>query len=182
MISSRDLPTCALSLLALAAPAQEFKVSGAVKTDYDKTRDFSKYKTFTWSEAQERGSNPADHIRIFGGIETELLAKGFTKDDTGKPDLRVRYFSKVERKLKGSPGQSETSWTATSNQRTTVDFKLPREGTLTVTFYDGDSGDVVWSGSSSETVGRADEVPDQIKNMVTRIMRAFPPPPSAGQP
>lgn len=181
MIASRDLPTLALLLLAVPAAAQEFKISGQVKPDYDKTRDFSKYKTFTWSEAQERGQNPADHIRIFGGIEKELLAKGFTKDDTGKPDLRVRYFSKVERKLKGSPGQSETSWTATPNQRTTVDFKLPREGTLTVTFYDGETGDVVWTASASETVGRADEVPDQINNMVARIMRSFPPPPPAAQ-
>jgi len=182
MPRSRDLPTLALLLLCLPVAGQELKISGQVKTEYDKTLDFSKYKTFTWSESQERGSSPADHIRIFGGIERELLAKGFTKDDTGKPDLRVRYFSKVERKLKGSPGQSETSWTATPNQRTTVDFKMPREGTLTVTFYDGETGDIVWTGSASEEVARQDEVPDQINRMVTRIMRVFPPEPKAAQP
>src|SRR5262249_27844864 len=76
MIASRNLPTLALLLLAVPASAQEFKISGLVKPEYDKTRDFSKYKTFTWSEAQERGSNPADHVRIFGGIENELQAKG----------------------------------------------------------------------------------------------------------
>jgi hypothetical protein len=182
MRPSRSLPTLAVLLLALPASGQELKISGQVKVDYDKTRDFSKYKSFTWSEAQERAENPANHIRIFGAIENELLAKGFVKDDTGKPDLRVRYFSKVERKLKGNASTSESDWLPTPNTRTTVDFKLPREGTLTVTFYDGETGDVVWTGSSSEVVGRPDEVPDQISSMLKRIMRGFPPPPPTPQP
>jgi len=178
-------PTRALASLALIlvvpTAAQELKISGQVRAEYDKQRDFSKYKNFNWSEAQERAPNPADHVRIFGAIERELLAKGFVKDDTGKPDLRVRYFSKVERKLKGEASTSDSAWLPTPNTRTTVDLKLPKEGTLTVTFYDGASGDVVWSGSSSEQVGRPDEIPDQINAILKRIMKAFPPPPPTAQ-
>jgi Domain of unknown function (DUF4136) len=181
MNPTRALASLALLLLGPAA-AQELKITGQVKAEYDKQRDFSKYKSFNWSESQERAPNPADHIRIFGAIERELLAKGFIKDDTGKPDLRVRYFSKVERKLKGQASTSDSAWLPTPDTRTTVDFKLPREGTLTVTFYDGESGDIVWSGSSSEPVGRRDEIPDQINAILKRIIKAFPPPPPSPQP
>ena len=64
----------ALALSAVAASAQE------VKLDYDHDVDFSRYKTFGWSVAQQPAKNPANHIRITRAVEEGFAGKGLSKD------------------------------------------------------------------------------------------------------
>ena len=78
----------ALALLMFAAqPA-----GGKVKSDYDKSVDFAKYRTYTWSHAPE-DYRPAMHDLIVSGIDKEMAALGFTKSDDPKADMTLRYFT-----------------------------------------------------------------------------------------
>jgi hypothetical protein len=158
----------ALSLLA------EAQVLKTVKVNYDEKVDFSKYKTFAWSEAQESVSNPANHIRITRAVERELAAKGLLKADTGSADLRVRYLAKIEKKLKSTARQESSSWDQ-NNLRTMVDLTRVEEGTLILELSDGASGDVVWRAVNVDVAPRSDLVPEAIDKWMKKIVAPYPP-------
>jgi hypothetical protein len=62
-------------LLASASFAQQ------VKTDYDRSADFSRYKTYSWEKVQTQ--DPLWVDRIKQAVNTALTAKGWTPVDSG---------------------------------------------------------------------------------------------------
>jgi hypothetical protein len=71
-----------LLLIILAAP-----VMAAVSVDYAKSVDFSRYKTYRWSEPTQT-LNPELERKIHEAIDKELMAKGLAKL-SGEADLTV---------------------------------------------------------------------------------------------
>jgi hypothetical protein len=170
-------------LLALAgftalAAAQEFKLSKddgpEVKVAAAEGADFSLYKTFAWSGTQEPVSNPANHIRITRAVERELMAKGLSKSDKQPPDLRLHYFGRIEKKLKGTSRQAD-AYSPTADVKTIVDFSRVKEGTLILELIDRKSDQVVWRGVATETVAPPDETEAQINRMVKALVQRYPP-------
>ncbi len=92
-----------LAVVSLLAPQSG---SPTVKVTFDQEADFSRFKTYDWVPAQEPAPNPVNHIRMTRAVERELEIKGLTKS-MENPDLRVTYFAKVEKKLKGTGYQEE---------------------------------------------------------------------------
>ena len=155
-------------LFAGAAPAQE------VKLDYDPAADFTKYKTFGWSLAQEPAKNPANHIRITRAVETNLTAHGVTKATDGDPDLYLTYLGKVGEKVKVSSKSAGSYWEPT-NLRTTVDVGKVKAGTLILEMADARTKDVVWRGVSTTVGVRPDYMEEEIKAAVKKLLEDFPP-------
>src|SRR6516165_6713320 len=62
-----------------------------VKTGYDKSADFSRYKTFAWIPSTVPATNPILATLINAGIEYELNQKGLSKVDSN-PDLLVKSY------------------------------------------------------------------------------------------
>ena len=81
---TRMLTVAALVLL-LPALALAQKTS----FDFDKTAEFAKFKTYTFKDGKKVG-DPLIDKRIVAALETELAAKGLTKNDA-TPDLVVVY-------------------------------------------------------------------------------------------
>src|SRR5579864_3737726 len=52
-----------------------------VKTDYDRSADFSRYKTYSWEKVQTQ--DPLWVDRIKEAVNSSLAAKGFTAVDSG---------------------------------------------------------------------------------------------------
>jgi len=75
-----------------------------VITDYDSNVDFNKYKTFAFykPEIDKAKISDLDKKRILRAIESELLAKGFTKSN--KPDMLVGIFTKSREKVNINQG------------------------------------------------------------------------------
>jgi hypothetical protein len=161
-------------VLLAASPAV---TAETVKVDYDVKVDFSKYRTFAWSEAQQPAKNPANHIRITRAVERELLAKGLQKAETGPADVRVRYYGKIEKKLKSSSRQESGAW-QTNDLRTMVDISRVDQGTLILELSDGESRAVVWRGTAVGVAPRADLVAEAIDSSVKKIVAPYPPKPS----
>ena len=69
-----------------------------VITDYDSNVDFKNYKTFAFFKPgiDKADISDLDKKRILRAIESELLAKGFTKSDN--PDMLVSIFTKSREK------------------------------------------------------------------------------------
>ena len=161
----------ALLVAPVAASAQ------TVKIDFDAKVDFSKYRTFAWSEAQQPAGNPANHIRITRAVERELLAKGLEKAESGPADVRARYYSKIEKKLKSSSRQESGTWQP-NDLRTMVDVSRVDQGTLILELSDGETKSVVWRGTAVGVAPRPDLVAEVIDASVKKLVAAYPPKPS----
>jgi hypothetical protein len=158
----------ALILLAGTASAQE------VKLDYDRELDFSKYKTFGWSLAQEPAKNPANHIRITRAVEQNLTAHGVTMATDGNPDLYLMYYAKVGESVKVT-GKSAGSYWEPTNLRTTVEVGKVKAGTLILEMYDARTKDVVWRGVATTVGVRQDRVEEDINAAVKKLLADYPP-------
>ena len=158
----------ALALSAVAASAQE------VKLDYDHDVDFSRYKTFGWSVAQQPAKNPANHIRITRAVEEGLAGKGLSKDASGIPDAYLMYTGRVGDKVKVTGHSGGSSWEPT-NLRTMVDLNKVREGTLVLEMYDARTKDIVWRGVASGVGVRDDAMEEAIREAVKKLLEGYPP-------
>jgi len=89
----RRLAFLAVALFLLGA-------SGAagqdVRYDFDKDKDFSKYKTYKWVAI--KGADQTDELtskKITSAIDAELATKGMTKTDADTADLYVGYQTAI---------------------------------------------------------------------------------------
>lgn len=171
--------TPVLMLFVLIASCSSVRVA----TDYDKNADFNQYKTFAFfkSGIDKAEISDLDKRRILRAIETELLAKGFTKSEN--PDLLVSIFTKSREKvnvynnsLGYGPygygwGWSPYYWNAGySNVSTST------EGTLYVDLIDAKKKELVWQGMGigylTQSTNKKEE---RINEFVAKIMEKYPP-------
>ena len=162
------LALACLALLPTSLTAQSISVT------YNHKIDFSKYKAFAWSEAQEPPSSLPNGTLIAEAVDHALEAKGLSKSATADTGLRIRYIGKVANKVYGQSYETESPWDPT-NLRTMVDIKKVKEGTLVLEFKDAKTDAVVWRAMVSEVLGRPEGVEEQIKDAVQRLLQDFPP-------
>lgn len=153
-----------------------------VASDYDKDVNFSKYKTFAFYKPgiDKAEINDLDKRRMLRAIESELLAKGFTKSDT--PDLLVSIFTKSREQINVQQsgfypygygygwGWSPYYW---GNQST---VSSSTEGVLYVDLIDAAKKELVWQGVGTGYLSKnTSEKEERIKEFVTAIMEKYPP-------
>jgi hypothetical protein len=77
-----------LLAIAFLAAGVTATVAQDVRYDYDKDKDFSKFKTYKWVSIKD--ADQADELtskRLMAAVDTELAAKGLTKTDSETADL-----------------------------------------------------------------------------------------------
>ena len=157
-------------LLASASFAQQ------VKTDYDRSADFSQYKTYSWEKVQT--PDPLWVDRIKEAVNAALTSKGLTPVDSGGDVAIVALeMTKNQSTLNTFYDGFGGGWRwggGFGNATTTVDnYKV---GTLVVDLFDAKSKQVIWRGSSSDTL--SDKSDKNIKNLdkgVQKMFDHFPP-------
>lgn len=76
-----------------------------VRSDYDHSYDFSKYKTYRFSKESELNrrdalkKNPLVYKRVVAAVDKDLQAKGFTKKEMGEADFVVVAHAGVKEKM-----------------------------------------------------------------------------------
>ena len=159
-------------LLASASFAQQ------VKTDYDRNADFSQYKTYSWEKVQTQ--DPLWVDRIKGAVNTALAAKGLTQVESGG-DMAIVALETTQnqRTLNTFYDGFGGGWRwrgggGFGDATTTVEnYKV---GTLVVDLFDANSKQIIWRGSSSDTL--SDKSDKNIKNLdkgVQKMFDHFPP-------
>src|ERR671912_437212 len=78
-----------IAATALTAFLPALLLAQKTSFDFDKATDFAKYRTYALKEGTPVGDTLIDN-RITAAIETELVAKGLTKNDAA-PDVVVVY-------------------------------------------------------------------------------------------
>lgn len=154
--------------------------------DYDKTNDFSKYKTFEfygWADESDKVLNDMDKKRIEDSFANELYRRGLSLVNSGG-DLVVTLFVVLEQKTATT---AETSYKGTygyyghyygygpgwgwgPSYTTTVRSYNYVVGTLVCDIFDQKEQKLVWEGIASKTV---DENPATREKNIPRIVRAL---------
>ena len=168
-----------LMLFVLIASCSSVKVA----SDYDKAADFNQYKTFAFFKTgiDKAEISDLDKRRMLRAIESEMMAKGFTKSEN--PDLLVSIFTKSRDKVNVynnnygyGPygygwGWSPYYWNAGYNNVSTS-----TEGTLYVDLIDANKKELVWQGMGVGYLSeRMDKKEERIKEFVAKIMEKYPP-------
>lgn len=153
-----------------------------VTYDYDRETDFSKFKTYSFSEeTMNLGIDQLNRDRILKAVETELAAKGFSKSDN--PDAIVDVY------IKGQKIQTATATTTGYGGRyrygygggfstTQIDYNTYTEGTMFIILVDKSTQKVVWQGTGVKTIDENASPEKREKNInysVNQIMMNYPP-------
>jgi hypothetical protein len=176
--------TVALFLLgAGAAIAQD------VRYDFDKDKDFSKYKTYKWVAI--KGADLPDDLtskKITSAIDAELAAKGMTKTEGDTADLYIGYQTAIGQEKEFT--SYNTGWgygagwgggwygggmasTTTYGSTSTVYV-----GQLDVSIYDPAQKQLVWRGVATKTLdpkAKPEKKQKNITKAVQKLLKKYPP-------
>jgi len=172
---TRMLTVAALVLLPALAQAQK------TSFDYDKMADFAKFKTYAFKDGTKVG-DPLIDKRIVTALETELAAKGLTKNDT-KPDLVVVYHVAFDKQKDitayntGGYGGYGYRW---GGGWGTTDVRVNEilVGTMVVDMVDASKQEMVWRGmgvKEVDTQAKPEKRDKSINSAVQKILKNYPP-------
>jgi hypothetical protein len=154
--------------------------------DYDKQADFSKYKTYAFSEdALNLPIQQLNRDRILKAVETELAAKGFSKSDS--PDVLIDLQVKAQKEVEATAtnmgggmygGRYGFAGGYGYGGTTHVDYNEYTVGSLFINMVDKATEKIVWQGRGSQTIDE-DATPTKrdanINNGVKQIFTQYPP-------
>jgi hypothetical protein len=167
-------------LFATASFAQQ------VKTDFDRSTDFSQYKTYSWEKVHTQ--NPLWVDRIKAAVNSALEAKGWMQAESGgNVSIMAMEMNQSHQTLntyydsfgggwgwRGGFGDSFGDSTTTEST-----YKV---GTLVVDLYDSNTKKLIWRGSASDTLsGKADKNIKNLDRGVEKMFDHFPPDTRRGQ-
>lgn len=158
-----------------------------VAADYDREANFDQYKTFAFFKPgiDKAEISDLDKRRILRAIETELLAKGYTKSDD--PDMLVSMFTKSTQRVDvynnawgwggwgwGGYGGWGWGWGPGwgGNQVSTS-----TEGMLYIDIIDNAKKELIWQGSGTGylVTKNVEKKEARIKEFVQKTLMQFPP-------
>ncbi len=162
-----------------------------VTTDYDKTANFSQYKTFSFYQLTDKSGSVSDlnKNRIIKAIKADMLRKGFT-ESKANPDLLINITTILEDK-KSVVAQTDYygyggyyrpyRWGGAyagfaPPAMTTFNVYEYKDGSLIIDIIDAAKKQLVWQGTGNKEIDKPSSDPDTtINEAVTKIMEGFPP-------
>jgi hypothetical protein len=170
---------CSLVFLLIASGSV---LAQKVNVDWDKTANFSGYRTYAWSQGTPAKS-PLMGERIIRDIEAQLAAKGLQKvEASANPDLVVMYHAATDTKTQVNTidsGMYGPGWRygygGMGSSTTYVDNI--QVGQLMVDIGDVKNKKFLWRGTASGTLSdKPEKVEKTINKAVTKMFEKFPPP------
>ena len=149
-----------------------------VTSDYDKSVDYSQYKTYAFYKdgIDKVKIHDLDKKRILKAIETELKAKGMTSSEN--PDVLVNIFTEATERVDVNNWNYGFGWgfgpfgmgmNNSTISRTT-------EGPLYIDLIDGKKKELVWQGVGegflTKNINKKEE---RINEFVNKILAKYPP-------
>ena len=170
--------TLAIALLPAYAAAQK------TTYDFDKTAPFASYRTYSMKPGTPTGQELIDK-RLVAAIETQLAAKGLTKNDEA-PDVFVIFHVAFDKQQDISSYSSGPMYGGYGYGwgggwgTTTTDVRV-REilvGTLAIDLVDAKKKEMAWRGLGTKeinTTAKPDKRDENINKAVEKIFKNYPP-------
>jgi Domain of unknown function (DUF4136) len=151
-----------------------------VKTDYDRSTNFTQYKTYSWEHVKTKDALDVDRIK--SAVNTALAAKGWTQvDSNGDVSIVAMEITHNQQTLNtfydgfgGGWGWRRFGGGGFGDATTTTEtYKV---GTVVVDLFDTKTKQLIWRGSSTDTLSNNSD--KNIKNLdkgVEKMFKQFPP-------
>jgi hypothetical protein len=189
-VEMKKLAFLVLALSALFAFGARSVAAQDVRYDFDKEKDFSKYKTYKWVPI--KGADQVDDLtaqKVTAAIDAELSKKGLTKTDADTADLYIGYQTAISTEKQftsyntgwgygpgwgggwygGGGMTSNTTYGSTSTVYV---------GQLDLSMYDSTAKQLVWRGKASKTLdpkAKPDKKEKNINKAVEKLLKKYPP-------
>ena len=163
-----------------------------VRYDFDKEKDFSKYKTYKWVPI--KGADKPDDLtdsKIVAAVDADLAKKGLTKTDSEDADLYVghqtaigeeKQFTSYNTGWGYGPGWGGGWYGGGMSSTTTYgSTSTVYVGQLDLSVYDPKAKQLVWRGVATKTLdpkAKPEKKEKNINKAVTKLLKNFPPPPA----
>ncbi|TYA57974.1 DUF4136 domain-containing protein [Formosa maritima] len=162
-----------------------------VKSDYDKSTDFTKYKTIAykgWQKDSDKKLTDFDKKRITDALTSEFSKRGIQIVE-GDADAAITLYIVVNKKtsttaytsFNGGMGYAgRWGWgmgvgMGMGSATTTYDTNDYLEGTLVVDMYDSKSKSLVWQGViTSEVNEKPEKRVKSTPKKIAKLMKSYP--------
>ena len=172
-------------IAALAIPV--LAVAQKVSYDYEKSANFSSFKTYAHKDGTKVGQPLIDE-RIIAAIDAQLAEKGLTKSESN-PDVFVVYHTAFEKQKDISTyssgygggygaygwGWGGGGWAGGTSTTQVRDILV---GTMVIDLADAKKGQLVWRGMGVKEVNtqaNPEKRDKSINNAVKKIFKNYPP-------
>jgi len=181
-----------LALVLLMFGVVGVVVAQDVRYDFDKNKDFSKYKTYKWVPI--KGADQPDELtgkKLTAAVDAELATKGLTKTDSDSADLYLGYQTAVgtEKQFTSyntgwgyGPGWGG-GWYGSGGMSTNTTYGSTSTvyiGQLDLSMYDPVEKQLIWRGNASKTLdpkAKPEKKEKNIAKTVKKLLKNFPPTP-----
>jgi len=157
-----------------------------VTSDYDKSTNFSQYKTFTIDRVTEKDQSISqlNRDRIINAVRAEMTKKGFTESDNG--DLLIHIVTVLQDKKSVSANTNYYGYGGAyrpygwagggGSSYTTYNVDTYKDGSLIIDIIDAKTKQLEWEGIGNKEIDKPIDDPDtKIPAAVEMIMKSFPP-------
>jgi len=149
--------------------------SQKTKIGYDKSADFSKYKTYTWAKPDHPIMRPQLFQDVVGTIDQDLQAKGLTRVDANG-DLTLSAAGGIDFGYNAPPTATmdPVMWQGEFGAPV-LNAPLVAQGSLTLQFIDGSK--MVWKGTVMQKLDpeQKDQALVLAQKAIDKLLKRFPP-------
>jgi hypothetical protein len=160
-----------------------------VRYNFDKSANFSGFKTYKWVEIKGATQLPdlADR-QVKAAVDAELAKKGLTKSESDTADLYIGYQAAVNTEKEYTsfnsggwgygPGWYGGGWYGAGGGMTTGSTSTIYVGQLAIDMYATSPQALVWRGVASKTLDTKAKPEKQEKNLakaITKVLKNYPP-------
>lgn len=175
-----------IAIVAIASLSVGVACAQKVKVGYDKSADFSRFKSYTIERPAVDPPRPLLYANVVGAIQNELDAKGLA-NKTADGDLMVVLSGGLDYGLNSlsmsdscanckAPLRDPMEWTGDTTPPGVVSSPMP-QGTVEVTFIDRSSNKVVWSGMVTQKLNpdKKQQSLEKSGAAIKKLLMGFPP-------
>ena len=164
-------------------------MSAQVTADYDKTVDFTKFKTYTiagWQKDSDSLLNDIDKKTLLAALSSELASRNLTlASSDATPDIIITLYLVIKNETSISAytdyngglgyGYGARWGYGMGSATTTYSENDYQVGTLVLDMYDGTTKSLLWQGVSQSTINaKANNRDKTIPKKVAALMKKYP--------
>ncbi len=178
---SRRIAAATFLLLIFCSLAQGQKI----KVEFDKSVDFSKFKTYAWDPTPQATAKPVLAANIKAGINQELTKRGL-QEVAANPDLYIAMYGGIDSDMAvtysdfyygpaGIPpfGESFLLWGGIPG---TTNTAVIHNGQLVVDLIDAGRKKLVWRGVANQKLSDQQmKLLEQVNTAVEKLFAKYPP-------
>jgi hypothetical protein len=146
-----------------------------VKTDYDHNANFGHYKTYSWERVQTKDPLLVDRIK--SAVNASLAAKGWTQvESAGDVSVVAMDITHNQQTLNTFYDGFGGGWRFGGFGDATTTTETYKVGTLVVDLFDTNTKNLIWRGSSSDTLSNnSNKNTKNLDKGVQKMFAHFPP-------